>query len=244
MTLWMNFKKSLNQLLKQLETELGSESLTLAIDAPLFPIYRLKKDQIGIIRAAGPVLIDGQYEDVAREDDILKENNAYQSIDSMGILVSFPEEFSELFNDSPPTINYYTVSRKSRSTLRGLKYLDDQCLTYFQYDLNLGKKQKEDSILFGSKLSLDLEYGSFPEIDKVFKKQYANNCMDCPTNYPDQRTFAKLKGTENVYFTYADSFPVNTGLAAPSRSLVMKKKDGKVITLWTSELDLSGCGCN
>ena len=236
-------KKLIQNLLDLLEATIDDD-LNLAIDEPLFPIYRLKKNQIGIIRKAGPIEVDGQFIDNAKEHEILQENFAYQSIDSMSVLVNFPEEFSELFNDNPPTINYYSISRKSRCKLQGLSYLDDQCLTYYQYDLNLIDAQNEDSILFGSRLSLDLEFGSFLEIDKGLKSQYKGDCMDCPSNYPNQKTFAKLKGTSNVYFTYADSFPVNTKLAAPSRSLVMKKKDGKIITLWSSELDLSDCGCN
>ncbi len=237
-------KKLIQGLLDKLEATIDAANLIIAIDEPLFPIYQLKKNQIGIIRKAGSMEIDGEFIDNAKEHEILQENFAYQSLDSMGVLVNFPEEFSELFNDNPPSINYYSISRKSRCKLKSLSFLDDQCLTYYQYDLNLTDAQNKDSILFGSKLSLDLDFGSFPEIDKALKSQYTGNCMDCPSNYPDQKTFANLKGTTNVYFTFADSFPVNTKLAAPSRSLVMKKKDGKIITLWSSELDLSGCGCN
>ncbi len=236
-------KSFLKNLIKTIKRTYHPDTLLLTIDQPFYPIYRFSADQIGIIGFYSSKELDGNWEDITRENQLLSENFAYQSIDSLGKLCYFPEEFSELFNDAPPSVNIYSMSKKGRSRIKNLAYLGDDCLSYFQYDFSLSKENEKDSILFGSRYSLDLEFGSFPEIDKCFKEQFANGCMDCPTNFPDQKAFAKLKGVDNLYFTYADDFPVNTRLANPSRSLVYKNKEGKLITLWTVELDLSGCGC-
>ncbi len=230
-------------LLKEYKFSIEKDSLSLLIEKPLFSIFRLKSNQIGVVHPAGPIEINGTMEDVLKEHFILKGNFGYQSVDSMGKLIYFPEEFTKLFNAVPPKIYTYSDKRKSQNTISSLAYYDDNCLAYYQYDFALNADQKTDKILFGSKLSLELEYGNYPSIDKVFKRQFAQNCTDCPTNYADQKTFAKLKGTDNIFFTYADSFPVNNKLPLPSRSVVLKKKDGSVITLWSTKLDLSGCGC-
>ncbi len=236
-------QRFLKSLLADLERNPNADELLLTIDKTIYPIFQLDKDKTGIKGIISQDEVDGRWEEFAKEHQILKGNFAYQSIDSIGKMVYFPEEFSELFNDNPPKFNYYAIRRKGTSKLTNLCYLGDDCLSYFHYDISLSLKEKEDSLLFGSKFSLDLEFGSFPQIDKAFKTQYSENCMDCPTNYPDQKTFAKLKGIEGIYFVYADDFPINTKLAKPSRSIVLQKENGSVITIWTSEIDLSGCGC-
>jgi hypothetical protein len=236
-------KGFLLSLLKDLKRQPNADSLLLTTDYSIYPIFQLKQGQTGIKGIIGLDDTDERSEEFAKEHHLLKENFGYQSIDSVGKLVYFTEEFSELFKDNPPKFHYYTLRRKGSSKLTNLAYLGDDCLSYFHYDISLSDKEKTDSILFGSKFSLDLEFGSFPIIDKAFKTQFAENCMDCPTNYPDQKTFAKLKGVEGIYFVYADDFPLNTKLARPSRSIVLQKEDGSVVTLWKSEIDLSGCGC-
>lgn len=231
-----NLKKSFNR-------SFHPDTLLSTLDQPIYPIYRLKKDQIGILGFYRSENINGPWEDITTENMALQENYGYQSFDSVGKLCHFPEEFSEMYNDAPPSINIYSISKKGKSRIKNLAYLGDDCLSYFQYDFSLSEKNSKDSILFGSKYSLDIEFGSYPEINQKFKTQFADGCMDCPTNYPDQVTFAKLNGVDNIYFSFADEFPLNTKLATPSRSIVYIDEKGKVITLWTVELDLSGCGC-
>lgn len=236
-------KRFLKSFLTDLKFIPNADTLLLTVHRSMYPIYRLKKDQVGIVGLIGGDENSGRWEEFAKEHHLLKENFGYQSIDSVGVLARFPEEFADLFNDNPPSFYWYSTTGKGQSKLSNLGYMGDDCLSYFHYDFSLNGKAAQEKLLFGSAFSLDLEFGTFPEIDKKLRAQYVENCMDCPSNYPDQKSFAKLKGIEGFYFVYADSFPINTKLAVPSRSLVYQKKDGAIVTLWTSELDLSGCGC-
>jgi hypothetical protein len=237
-------KKFLQSLLNEIKRNPTSDTLLLTIDKPIYPIHRLKQNQIGVLGYMSNDDFNGTWEEYAKEQDVVKGNFAYQSIDSLGVLCYFPEEFSDLYNDAPPSFYWYSLKKKNRSSFTNLGYLGNDCISYFQYDFTMSKSDETESILFGSPFSLDLEFNSFPEIDNAFKKQYAEGCSSCPTNYPDQKTFAKINGVNNLYFVYADNFPVNSKLAKPSRSLVMKMANGQVVTLWTIELDLVGCGCN
>lgn len=237
-------KKFLQGVLNELKRNPSSDTLLLTIDKPIYPIYRLTSDKIGVLGFMNSQDFNGTWEEYAKEHEVVKDNFAYQSIDSLGKLCYFPEEFSELFNDAPPSFYWYSTKKKSRSTFTNLAYLGDDCISYFQYDFKMSESDAKENILFGSKYALDLEFNSFPEIDKAFKKQFAEGCSGCATNYPDQKSFAKILGVENLYFVYADQFPLNSKLAKPSRSLVLKKGNGEVVTLWTIELDLAGCGCN
>jgi|TARA_R110000737_G_scaffold345455_1_gene373981 hypothetical protein len=234
------------KLLKAIVTDLkharSLDSLPLIFEHPLFPIHRLGKDQIGVLGYSNPQEVDGQWEDFSKEDQLLKKDFGYQSIDSVGKLVFFPKTYDKLYPLTKPSIYWYSMKKKGKSSLSAMGYMGDECLSYFQYSMNLSSDEEKEDIIFGSPYSLDLEFVSKPEIDKKFSSQMVKNCLDCPTNYSDQKVFAKLIGT-NIYFTQADSWPINNKLKAPSRSMVLLKSDGSVVTIWNSELDLFGCGC-
>ncbi|MFA7275080.1 MAG: hypothetical protein WC044_14515 [Crocinitomicaceae bacterium] len=236
-------KLLLQSLLKSLKNPPSKDSIPLTFENPLFPIHRLKKDQMGILGYAVQKEVNGQWEDLSKEDQLLRKDFGYQSIDSMGLLVSFPKTWNELYPESKPTFYWYSTSRRVKSTITEMCYLGDECLSYFQYNFDQTPDNQKEKIVFGSPFALDLDFGKWPEISKDFKIQLLENCLDCPINYQDQVAFAKLKGCGNLFFTYADSWPINDQLKAPSRSLVYKRKDGKLVTLWNSELDLFGCGC-
>lgn len=237
-------KKFLTSLIHEIGRNPADDKPVLTVDKPIYPIYRLREEQVGVLGFMQHNQFNGTWEEYAREHTLLKENFAYQSIDSVGKLVSFPDEFSGLYNDNPPQFYWYSVSKKAKSRFTGLAYFGNDCLSYYQYDFSIPKVDLNEHFLFGSPYGLELEFKNYPEIDKLFKTQYAENCEDCLGNYPDQKTFAKMKGTKNLYFAYADVFPINNKLAAPSRSLVLLTPKGQLITLWSIELDLIGCGCN
>jgi hypothetical protein len=51
-----------------------------------------------------------------------------------------------------------------------------------------------------------------------------------------------MAGTDNLFFIYADTFPLNTELDTPIRGLVIRV-NSKLIYIWAEELDLFGCSC-
>lgn len=232
----------LKAIIKELEEKRTVSNLALTFEYPLFPIHRLKKNQIGVLGYANSKEVNGQWEDFSKEGQLLKKDFGYQSIDSTGILVSFPKIYDKLYPENKPTVYWYSTRKKGKSSLTDLCYMGDECLSYFQYSLGLKSSDTMENIVFGSPFELDLEYLSKPKLDKKFKEQFIQNCLDCPSNYADQKIFSQLKGS-NIYFTQADSWPVNNKLKTPSRSMVLMTKEGKLITIWNSELDLFGCGC-
>jgi len=234
--------KLLNAIIKELQEVRSMENIPLTFEYPLFPIHRLKKDQLGVLGYSASKDENGQWEDFYKEDQLLKKDFGYQSIDSTGVLVSFPKVYNQLFLNSKPSVYWYSFKKKAQSNLTQLCYMGDDCLSYFQYNLGLNSNEEKENIVFGSPFSLDLEYATKPDVDKKFKKQFTQNCADCPSNYKDQKIFAQLKGS-NLFFTQADSWPINDKLKAPSRSMVLLTKEGQLITIWNSELDLIGCGC-
>jgi hypothetical protein len=234
--------KLLKAMVLQLKKTRSHDSLPFIFEYPLFPIHRLGKNQIGVLGYSISQDLDGQWEGFSKEDQLLKKDFGYQSIDSMGELVFFPKVYDKLYPLTKPSIYWYSLKKKGKSTLPELAYFGDECLSYFHYSLVLNSTEKKENIVFGSPFSLDLNFILKPELDKKFKEQMVLNCIDCPSNYADQKIFAQIKGT-NLYFTQADSWPTNDKLDSPSRSLVLLKKDGSIITIWNSELDLYGCGC-
>ncbi len=233
----------LKALLNNLKNPPANDSIPLTFENPLFPIHRLKKNQIGILGYAIEKEVNGQWEDLSREDQLLRKDFGYQSIDSMGILVSFPKTWDKLYPETKPSVYWYSTRKREKTNLTEMCYMGDECLSYFQYNFSLSVNDAKEKIIFGSPFSLDLNFTEIPEYSKIFQNQLLVNCLDCPINYQDQVAFATFKGCESLFFTYADSWPINDKLKMPSRSLVYKNKEGKLITLWNSELDLFGCGC-
>jgi hypothetical protein len=232
----------LKAIVEDMKQERSVQNLPMIFEYPLFPIHRMGKNQIGVLGYSIAMEVNGQWEDFSKEDQLLSKDFGYQSIDSMGKLVYFPKVYDKLYPLSKPSIYWYSLKKKGKSNLPKLAYMGGECLSYFQYDLNLTQEEEQENIVFGSPYSLDLEFLNKSKLDALFKHQFQKKCLDCPTNYGDQKIFAQLKGT-NIYFTQADSWPINDKLDAPSRSMVIHTKERKLITLWNSELDLFGCGC-
>jgi hypothetical protein len=234
--------KLLNTIIKELQETRSMENIPLTFEYPLFPIHRLKKKQIGVLGYSVAKDENGQWEDFSKEDQLLKKDFGYQSIDSIGVLVSFPKVYNKLFPESKPSVYWYSIKKKGKATLTQFCYMGDDCLSYFNYTLGINADEESENIVFGSPFSLDLDHVTKPDLDRKFQSQFIKNCVDCPSNYKDQIIFAQLKGS-NIYFTQADSWPINNKLKSPSRSMVLLTKEGQLITIWNSELDLTGCGC-
>ena len=96
--------------------------------------------------------------------------------------------------------------------------------------------------MFLSKFPLELEFTGAAEIDQIWESHYKCFCYDCVFKIEPRLVFAKLARVENIYFTYTDTFPLNTGFDYPQRALVMRMGD-YIVDLWVEEVDLFGCSC-
>jgi hypothetical protein len=98
-------------------------------------------------------------------------------------------------------------------------------------------------LLSSSPYKIDLVFENTKRIDSLIKSDYKKECLDCPNSTELQKTFARIKGTDNLYFIYADTFPINNKLDTPSRALILINKEDEIIYLWYDEIDLFGCSC-
>ena len=64
-----------------------------------------------------------------------------------------------------------------------------------------------------------------------------------PTLKAESIDFGFLLPTVNLYFIYADTFPINNELDTPSRALILINRENEIIYLWYDEIDLFGCSC-
>lgn len=212
---------------------------------PLFPIFILKKNQLGIF-------CNTKYEldknkslvDYTIESKVIEIKNYSHAghPKNFGKLIHYPRLLDTLLTLDKRSIYVYTKNRIRPSSVTNFGVYKNECLHYYHYPINL-KVGKNEKVLFGSTFKLDLEFNNYPEVDLAFKKQHGGNCLDCGYKYEEKKSFAKLKGVENLFFVYSDSFPLNNKLNYPLRGLYMRLNDGTLVSLWYEELDLFGCSC-
>lgn len=84
------------------------------------------------------------------------------------------------------------------------------------------------------------------EIDRLLRKQSDYYWKDCPSSIDKEQVFAKLKGTDGVYFTYADEGKDGAQPdwnVYPMRSLIYVNTKNQVKHIWKSELYEQYCSC-
>ena len=159
-------------------------------------------------------------------------------------LVYYPEILDSIYTThEKPTINLFTPDTMITVQIKDLGFHFKSCFEYFQYSFGTKNIYENDSILFGSTLAIDLTPERNDKIDSLISQQVKTECYDCPNSDHLIKTFAKVDGTDNLYFVYADTFPLNNKLDTPSRGLVIVRDDNRVVYLWHSEIDLFGCSC-
>ncbi|WKV13221.1 hypothetical protein [Marivirga harenae] len=231
------------KLLKSLKTQ----EKTLAFKHSINPVFRLKKEELSLIfyphyertKEGVPVPVSKEIDLIKRYDTT---NNELAFLSNK--IKYFPQILDSIYSgQEKPFIYFYTPSKMDSTRVIDLGKFYGECLYYHEYILDPTYIAMRDSLLLASSMKLDLAFGNEPRIDSLIQEGYNKACLDCPSSEYLAKTFAKLEGTDNLYLTYADSFPINDEYDTPFRALVMINEGIEVKYLWYSEVDLFGCSC-
>lgn len=239
-----NNRRFLTQL-KQGFTTSTSKQPRLTIEQALFPVFRIPNQPLGIIGQRIPDMDrPDEFTDLSAEAALLQKWVGPDWSNSDGThLVHYPELLESIYPAGKPQVYLYTTKTTHTSRIKELGYYQNECSEYYHFTFDEKALQSADEVLFASRLPLDLTYESNPSFDTWYKSNLLPECADCPSSHDQAKTVAKLTGTGNLYFMYADAFPDNQELHTPLRALVAKGEDGKWLYLWYSDIDNFGCSC-
>ena len=218
----------------------------LAFNKVLSPIFRLSNSEIGILTFPKYKQVGNAFISVSKEMDLIQKFDTLTENTKgyFGKIRFYPMLLNSVFKQkSKPIINYYTVNKIDSTQISELGAYLDECLEYYEYSIDTTNISINDKLLFCSPYKIDLTFESSINVDSLLKNQVKKECLDCPNSSHLEKTFAKLNGTENVYFIYADTFPLNNKLDTPSRGLILLKGNNEIVYLWYDEIDLFGCSC-
>jgi len=218
----------------------------LAFNNALSPVFRRSNTEIGILAFPKYKMLDSRMIKISKEFELIKK---VATLDNMSVnfnpkLEFYPEILDSIFtNKSKPQVNYYTINSWGTTKISNLGAYLGECLEYYEYSFDTTQISKNDKVLFSSPYKIDLVFENNEKIDALLKNNPLNECHDCPHSKAYQKTFARLQGTDNLYFIYADTFPINNQLNTPIRALILVNENNDIIYLWYEELDLFGCSC-
>ena len=237
-------RKFLLDLKVYLRQSVAERSELLAPRQLLFPIFKLNKDELGIVGLPAYDYTNHSLIDISEESRLLSQHQTKTDVvPHTETEVVFHKAIADsLFKQLDRVVYTFTAQKPVKTQLQHFGSYTGECLEYYLYQLDAKPFDSQDKVMFGSRYNLNLTYKNHPEIDKLYKEQSRPQCADCPNSDEFTTTFANLTGVEDLYFTYADTFPLNNQLNTPSRGLVMKMDD-KLVYLWYAEVDLVGCSC-
>ncbi|MEN3324653.1 hypothetical protein VP395_13005 [Mariniflexile soesokkakense] len=212
----------------------------------LSPIFRLSNTEIGILTFPKYKHIDNKLIPISKEMDLIKKFDTIteNTMEHFGEIKFYPMLLNSILNTrAKPVTYYYTTNKVGSTKIMELGAYIDECLEYFEYSIDTTTISKNDKLLFSSPFFIDLVFENNPKVDLLLQNDYKEECFDCLTSLNLQKSFAKIKGIDNLYFVYADSFPINNELDTPSRALILINENNEPIYLWYDEIDLFGCSC-
>lgn len=214
-------------------------------DKPIVPVFQLIDRPTGVFAFKKMACVEQENgrtrcNDQSHEAKAIRNNNEYMK--GSGFMQDTLGYCPISFEDLKPShsIFIYTTDKTYQDAIVAFGYNNDACREYYVYELG---NQQSSKVLFGSKFQLQMEYLKDESIDKAIKKHSPVKCFDCVSEYEPELVFAKLKGVDNLYFTYTDSFDPENQYDYPRRSIIMVLEDGRVAYLWSESVDLFGCAC-
>ena len=224
----------------------NQEEEKLAYENVLSPIFRLSNTEIGLLTFPKYEHVENKLIPISKEMDLVEKFDTIRqnTMEHFGKIKFYPMLLDSVFKSkNKPSIYYYTTDKMDSTKIMELGAYVDECLEYYEYSIDITNISINDKVLFSSPYKIDLVFESNKKIDSLIKSDYKKECLDCPNSSELQKTFAKIKGADNLYFIYADTFPINNELDTPSRALILINRENEIIYLWYDEIDLFGCSC-
>ncbi len=212
----------------------------------LSPIFRFSDTEIGLFTFPKYKQIEYKLIPISKEMKLIDKFNSTMEnrMKNYGKIKYYPMLLDSIFEgSSKPVIYYYTTNKIGLTKIMELGCYFDDCLGYYEYSIDTTTITKNDKVLFGSPYKIDLVFENNKKIDSLIKVSSKKECYECPNSLGLQRTFARIKGSKNLYFTYADTFPFNNELDTPLRALIFINSENEIIYLWYADIDLFGCSC-
>lgn len=223
--------------LKQLIEQRNNQTLT-TFERAIAPIFNLKKDSVGIYAETS------EWNEHA-DSQLLNDHPEYKQLSYKMVFRKHMIFFDGILKESQKENLYiYSTSKKYISSIEKFGMYKGECLEYFYYNLELIPEMlHEKEFLFTSKFDLDIIYTNNDFIGKRINAQYSKMCVDCPSNYSEEKVVGKLKGYPNLYFTavLSTDFAIEK-LFTPLRGLYYVD-DTYVIPVWFDSIDYFGCSC-
>lgn len=217
----------------------------LSFQKPLTAVFRLPSKGPGILsNSFHEFKEDGTAVEYYPEKDIIELRDTLNYSHYMEH--SIYREYTGLLDSLGITtrdVYTYGINFQARSRALEVARQYSECEQYTFLPLDTTRISIDDKVLLSSTYDLDLEFMSNASIDSIQKHNPIHSCWDCPNSADQEKVFARLRGTKNVYFTYADTFPYNYSLDTPSRGLIYFTDQNEIIYLWSDSLDLFGCSC-
>lgn len=217
----------------------------LAFKHALNPIFRLKEDELGIVFYPKYKRTETALISLSKEPELIEKHDTLDNemVFFMNEMRFHPQILDSIYADKEkPQIYYYTPSRMDSARIKDLGKFYGECLYYHEYSIEDSLINLNDSLLIASSLKLNLDFEGDSKVDSLIAASYDESCFDCPASEYLLKSFAQLEGVDNLFFSYADSFPINDELETPARALIYVQED-EFIYLWYSEVDLFGCSC-
>ncbi|MGW8122003.1 hypothetical protein ACV07N_05025 [Roseivirga echinicomitans] len=212
----------------------------LTIEKPIAPIFNnYHMDTIGIYGT------DYNNSGDARliEQTTYKEDLINMAVPN-GELLLYDSIDDQAYYDNSKT-NIFSTTKAITANIAAFGISNSECDNGYSFFLTNIKKSQltNQSIMFASPFDLDLDYKNYPSIDSLINAQYPGICVDCPSSFDQQVTFASLSGFDNLYFTYANELgKALDNVDTPLRGLYYVKND-IVIRVWMDYIDAFGCAC-
>ena len=215
------------------------DTTLLAPERAMAPVYNFRKDSAGIY-------LDNLWPENLPELKLLMDSrNVPDSLKRSWDhgFVSFPQLLDSIFPSSQK-LWLYSKSGNIQVKVAGFARFQDECNDYFYYHLDSENQSLTGrEWTFVSPIRVDLVIGNYPERDRIISAQYPDICNDCPSSWSYQRTFARLREYENIYFTYAAEPEKELDAVDTPLRAVFYVRDTVVIPIWNAVIDRFGCSC-
>ncbi|HET8859974.1 hypothetical protein [Marivirga sp.] len=224
---------------------LKTQEKDLAFKHALNPVFRLNEDELGIVFYPQYKRTETSLISLSKEPELIEKHDTIDSetLFFMNEMRFHPQILDSIYADQEkPQIYYYTPNRMDSARIKDLGKFYGECQYYYEYSIQDSLLDSHDSLLIASSLKLKLEFEGDSKVDSLIAESFNESCLDCPSSEYLLKSFARLKGVDNLYFSYADTFPINDELETPARALIYVQEN-EFIYLWYSEVDLFGCSC-